>query len=602
MLSRISFSKVTINDSFWQPRIATNSTVTARACINKCLETGRVANFENAGKWLRGQPHDAFQGLMYNDSDVYKVLEGVAYTLRGGENLLLEECADRIIEAIASAQHPDGYINTYFTLELPQARWTDMMFHEMYCIGHLIEAGIAYSEATGKDTLLEVSIRAADHIWERFYQADISWIPGHQEIELALIKLFFATKEQRYLTLSRYLVEQRGKGHPFFDVIKPCRDRMGGAKYNQDNLPASSLCEISGHAVRAMYYYAAITELAATDGNYSYEAAMDRVYSSMLRNMYITGGIGQSSSNEGFTADYDLPNDCYCETCAAVGVVYWASRMNRLKARADYMDVVERAMYNGAVSGVSLGGDRFFYVNPLVSDGSHHRKPWHSTSCCPTQITRFLPSVGDYLYAVSTDSVFVNLYIQSKTVLDWQGGQMELIQTTDYPWEGSVALSFAKATSAVLQLRLRIPEWCRGFSLSLNGDRLTEVPVEDGYVTVKRKFEDGDTLRLDLEMPVRLVRADTKVIQNTGRVAVAKGPLIYCMEEVDNPGMSEYAVTDRSCFTARRSDELQGAVTLLDMTYGGVFVPYYAWDNRCEGAMQVWVPYREERQDCLYPL
>lgn len=600
MLSRVPFSKVSIDDGFWTPRIETNTRVTAWACIKQCENTGRVANFTNAGLLLAGRQHEAFQGLMYNDSDVYKVLEGVAYVLRNQHDAALENKADEIIAEIASAQYPDGYINTYFTLVMPQARWTDMMYHEMYCMGHLIEAGIAYYEATGKKTLFETSVRAADHLYQTFYKGGVHWIPGHQEIELALVKLYNATADSRYLDLARYLVEQRGQGYPFLDVIKPCRDQMGGAKYNQDDKPVAQLSEISGHAVRAMYYYAAIADLAAIDGNADYAAVMDRIYASMMRNMYITGGIGQSRSNEGFTADYDLPNDSYCETCAAVGVVYWASRMNRLKGVAGYMDEAERAIYNGSISGISLAGDRFFYVNPLVSDGSHHRMPWHNTSCCPTQITRFLPSVGDYIYASDDQGIYVNLYIQSSADIEWQGGCVMLRQTTNYPWEGAVALCLEQDAPAPFTMKLRIPHWCMAFKAFVDGVQLERPTMKNGYLLVPNCSKAGQTIRLELEMPVRLVTADERVEANRGRVAVARGPLVYCMEAADNPGISDYAVTDSSHFVTEALADLGNAVAIRDIVGGGVFIPYYAWDNREAGAMQVWVPCRGETAHGLY--
>ncbi|MEG2086677.1 MAG: glycoside hydrolase family 127 protein, partial [Angelakisella sp.] len=381
---------------------------------------------------------------------------------------------------------------------------------------------------------------------------------------------------------------------PFLDVLKPCREEMGGAKYNQDDKPADELSEISGHAVRAMYYYSAITDLAALEHNTGYEAAMDRVYASMQRNMYLTGGIGQSRSNEGFTQDYDLPNDSYCETCASVGVVYWASRMNRLKMRANYMDVAERAMYNGAIAGISLSGDRFFYVNPLVSDGTHHRKPWHNTSCCPTQITRFLPSVGDYLYAIKGSTIFVNLYVQSKAKIVLSEETVTLSQTTNYPWDGNITIRLEENLKTPVVLKLRIPDWCRGFVLSQNGKSLASSCVTDGYVTVSGCCKAGDTVRLELEMPIRLVTADERVVQDRSKVAVARGPLVYCMEGTDNADMADYAITDGSRFVTQHSEELGGAVTILDAVGGGVFVPYYAWDNRDAGTMQVWVTYRQD--------
>lgn len=599
MLKRISFRNISIEDNFWLPKIRISSTVTAKACIDKCVNTGRIENFVNAAKAIRGEEHGEFQGIMFNDSDVYKVLEGIAYMLHTCPDESLKSTADDIIEKIASAQHEDGYINTYFTLAMPNGRWTDMNYHEMYCIGHLIEAGIAYYEATGNRLLLDVGIRAADCIYEKFYVGNIHWIPGHQEIELALIKLYFLTNDEKYLRLAEYLVDQRGHGYKFLDVIKPCIDSMGGRKYNQDDKPASELSEISGHAVRAMYYYSAITELAVLDNKSEFESAMDRVYASMLRNMYITGGIGQSRLNEGFTADYDLPNDSYCETCAAVGVVYWSSRMNRLKQKSSYMDIAEAAMFNGAVSGVSLSGDKFFYVNPLTSDGTHHRQEWYDCSCCPTQISRFIPSVGDYIYSIDeNDTVYVNTYIQSKAEFECCGQTVSIVQKTSYPWNGSIEVSLGKLDKPIT-LKLRIPSWCRAFTLIKNGQRIFKEITADGYLTVDG-ISSNDTLVLDLEMPVRLVRSDERVLNNSGKTAVMRGPIVYCMEETDNPNISDYKLCSDSKFVTFEIPELKGMTALKEVKTGAVFVPYFAWDNREDGKMDVWVDFEEKNDGWLY--
>lgn len=600
MLKRVSFRDVRIEDSFWSPRIRTNGASTVKACIAKCMETGRVANFVNAGKLLRGEEHEPFQGLMYNDSDVYKVLEGAAYTLHTYPSEELKQQVNAIIDAIASAQHPDGYINTYFTLARPDGRWTDMGYHEMYCIGHLIEAGIAYFESTGDRKLLDMGIRAAEHIYQNIYEKQIHWIPGHQEIELALLKLYFLTGEEKYRTLSQYLVEQRGHGYPFLDIISPCVDEMGGRKYNQDGVPAEALSHISGHAVRAMYYYCAITELAALNGRTDYTAAMERVYGSMLRNMYITGGIGQSRHNEGFTEDYDLPNDCYCETCAGVGVVYWTSRMNRLLEKAEYMDVAEMAMFNGAISGVSLDGEKFFYVNPLVSNGNHHRQPWHKTSCCPTQISRFIPSVADYVYATDdAGTVYVNMYMQSQGDFECGSQRIRLSQKTDYPYSSRIVVSLENSLTSPITLKLRIPGWCKSFLARFNGLPMETLQTQNGYLIVDGLSQAGDQVELDLEMPVRLVRADNRVESDRDKVAVMVGPVVYCMEQTDNGDLTQYSLDDSSRFVKIQLPQLPGIQALQEVNTKGVFVPYFAWDNREAGAMGVWIPYHKKR-DWLY--
>ena len=601
MLKRVSFRNVSIKDNFFSPRILCNSKVTINDCLDKCESTGRIENFVNAAKHLKGEEHGEYTGLMFNDSDVYKVIEGAAYSLHTYPDEKLEKRVDDIIEKIAAAQWDDGYINTYFTVKSPDGRWTDMNFHEMYCIGHMIEAAIAYFESTGKRTLLDVSIRAADYIYENIYLKNVHWIPGHQEIELALIKLYFLTKDEKYHKLALYLVEQRGKGYPFLDVITKCIDGMGGRKYNQDDKPAEELSEISGHAVRAMYYYSAITELAALDNNSDFEATMDRVYSSMLRNMYITGGIGQSNKNEGFTEDYDLPNKSYCETCAAVGVVFWASRMNRLKGLSKYMDIAETAMFNGSISGVSLSGDKFFYENPLTSDGTHHRQPWYECSCCPTQISRFIPSIGDYVYATDDDNtVYVNMYMQSDAEFECAGQTVKLSQKTNYPYSADVKITLKNTLDKAVSLKLRIPGWCKAFAVKLNEKAVSDIKSDCGYVVIDNISNENDEIELNMEMPVKIMHTDERVQNDKGKVAVMRGPIVYCMEEVDNKNISEYTLSSDCVFTETEIEQLKGIPALKEVHSGAVFVPYFAWDNREEGKMDVWINYDEKKDGWLY--
>ena len=413
----VDFSKVRITDSFWQPRLKIHAEVTLSACINQCeQETNRMKNFAVAAGMEKGE----FRGFVYDDSDVYKMIEGASYSLMNNPNPVLEKKLDEMIAKIEGAQLEDGYLMTYFILGNLADRWTNMDKHEMYCCGHLIEAAIAYYRATGKRALLDVAIRYADHINRTFGEGKKEWVPGHQEIELALVKLYRTTQNSAYLKLAQWLLDQRGHH----------KGDWKAKDYYQDLKPVRELSKISGHAVRAMYMFTGMADVAAITQDSGYRIALDRLWEDVVeKKMYLTGGIGSSRHNEGFSEDYDLPNEeAYCETCASVGMVFWNQRMNMLKGESRYEDVLERAMYNGALAGISLSGDRFFYVNPLASSGKHHRKAWYGTACCPSQISRFLPSVGNYIYALSENTVWVNLYIGSETEVETSGVTVALKQ------------------------------------------------------------------------------------------------------------------------------------------------------------------------------
>ena len=588
MIEQIDFSHVKINDNFWSPRLSKHVSATLPVCIDQIEnQTGRIRNFENAAK---GEGEHS--GIFFDDSDVYKALEGMAYSLINNPDPELEKKADEWIDKFAAAQQPDGYINTFYTLTGLDKRWTNMDKHEMYCAGHMIEAGVAYYQATGKRKLLDVCIRMTDHMMSQFGPGKRHWVPGHEEIELALVKLYQTTQEQKYLDFAYWLLEERGHGHGTMGD-----EGKWDPVYYQDIVPVRRLTDISGHAVRCMYLYCGMADVAALKNDTGYIAAIDRLWDDVVhRNMYITGGIGSSRDNEGFTEDYDLPNlDAYCETCASVGMVLWNQRMNQLTGDSKYIDVLERSLYNGALAGISLGGDRFFYVNPLESKGDHHRQEWYGCACCPSQLSRFLPSLGNYIYASSDDALWVNLYIGNTGQIRIGETDILLTQETDYPWDGSVKLTISTSQPLEKEIRLRIPNWCKTYDLSINGKRIN-VSEEKGYAVIK-DWKSQDVIALDMDMPVEIVAADPHVKENFGKRAIQRGPLVYCMEEIDNPEyFDQIQLSPSTTFqTAFVSDILNGIKTIKTngRAQSATFIPYYAWDNRKAGKMRVWIPYNE---------
>lgn len=591
MIEQVDFSHVKISDNFWSPRLKSHVTTTLPVCIDQIEnQTGRIRNFENAAK--KSGEHS---GIFFDDSDVYKALEGMAYSLINNPDPELEKKADEWIDKFAAAQQPDGYINTFYTLTGLDKRWQNMDKHEMYCAGHMIEAGVAYYQATGKRKLLDVCIRMTDHMMEVFGPDKRHWVPGHEEIELALVKLYGVTDDERYLTFSNWLLEERGHGH----------GTKGGEgdwdpAYYQDQIPVREMTDISGHAVRCMYLFCGMADVAALKQDTGYVQALNHLWDDVvLRNMYITGGIGSSRHNEGFTGDYDLPNyDAYCETCASVGMVLWNSRMNQLTGESKYIDVLERSMYNGALAGISMAGDRFFYVNPLASKGDHHRQAWYGCACCPSQISRFLPSIGNYIYGTSMNAVWVNLYIGNATNLRVDNQELTLVQETNYPWEGSVKFTVNKLqTPLEYAMKLRIPAWCKRYTVAINNEELTSVPMENGYVTLNRKWNEGDQVELNLDMPVEVVSTDLRVKENIGKKAIQRGPLVYCVEEADNKKEFEkLALSSESGFETRFDPDLLNGVTTIKVTTDKQvysMIPYYSWDNREPGQMRIWIDYTE---------
>jgi len=596
-LQAVPFTDVKLTDRFWAPRLEVNRTVTVPHCLHQCEITGRIRNFEVAGGLVQGK----FEGIYFNDSDVYKVVEGAAYALAFHPDPQLDARLDELIAKFAAAQQKDGYLNTYFTLVEPDKRWTDLPGkHELYCAGHLIEAAVAHYRATGKRNLLDIAIRFADYIDSVFGDGRLVGVCGHEEIELALVKLYDVTGEQRYLNLAKWFIDKRG---------------YGGSEYDQDHIPVRQQSEIVGHAVRAMYLYSAVADVAARTGDQGLVAAMDRIWRDVTRRkMYVTGGIGPSAQNEGFTVPYDLPNDsAYAETCAAIGMALWNQRLLLLHGQAKYADILEQVMYNGLLSGVSLEGSKFFYVNPLASRGGHHRQPWFGCACCPSNVVRFIPQVPGYLYATSPEGVWLNLYAANTAKVTLDAGQVALTQETDYPWSGAVKITVHPTAPASFAVNLRIPGWCRGATAKVNGKKIEATPADNGYLTISRQWRAGDAIELDLPMPIERVVANPNVQADIGRVALRRGPLVYCLDGVDNGGAVRNLALPREAKLEASFDpgRLGGVVVLrgqarrrAPLEWSGILyqavapdqqvdivaVPYYAWDNRQPGEMVVWLP------------
>jgi len=617
----VNFSKVNITDKFWKPKMEKVATTTLQACIYQTeVKTPRIRNFEKVAR-KQGEKHE---GIFYDDSDVFKALEAIAYSLKNLPNNILEQKADEWIDKIAEAQLPDGYLNTFYTLGDFKGRWTDMSMHEDYNGGHLIEAAVAYYDATGKKKLLDVAIRWADHFESLFGPEKRHWVTGHQELELALVKLFKTSKNKKYLDLAHWLLEERGhrlaKGYTWTD--------WKDTAYAQDVVPVKEQKEITGHAVRAMYMYTGAADVAAYTGDEGYMNAMKTVWEDVVyRNMYITGGIGSSGSNEGFSVDYDLPNEnAYCETCASVGMVFWNQRMASLTGESKYVDVLERSLYNGALDGLSLTGDRFFYGNPLASNGRHARREWFGTACCPANIARLVASLGDYVYGKSDNAIWINLFVNSNTTISMTKGTVGIQLQTEYPSNGMVLIKLDPVKKFKYKLNIRIPGWAQNepapgnlyryinqndwkLQLFLNGKPVS-FQNENGYAIIEREWKKGDVVHFSLPMEIKKVVSRNEIKFNTDRVALQRGPLVYCVEGADNEGRAwNLVLPDNVIFTEYKHkilDEeliaIRADMQVVNVSADGLnittekkaitAIPYYAWCNRGQNPMQVWLPIR----------
>ena len=622
LLTPVPFHAVRIDDAFWSPRLETNRKTTIPFAFEQCEKTGRISNFDKAAGKLDGE----YAGYFFNDSDVYKVIEGASHSLRLHPDPQLESYLDRLIEKIAAAQEKDGYLNAYYTVAEPDRKWTDLRNrHELYCAGHLFEAAVAHHQATGKRALLEVAIRFADHIDALFGPGRRRGVPGHPEIEIGLVKLYRLTGEKRYLDLARFFLEQRGRAN-------------GGESYgdySQDHKPVVEQNEAVGHAVRAAYLYSGMADVAALTGQGGYLEALDALWENVVsKKLYITGGIGASRQSEAFGNAYDLPNkSAYAETCAAIANALWNHRMLLSRADARYADVLERVLYNGFLAGVSLSGDRFFYPNPLAADGvtgfnygDTQRVAWFKCACCPVNVTRFVPSIGGFVYARRERAIYVNLFVAGEATIPLKDNSVRIRQETGYPWSGHIKMTVHPRTAGEFELNIRIPGWANGVplpgglysylddhleraALTVNGEPFAANP-HNGYARIKRVWQGGDVIELDLPMPVRRVIAHSKLKANAGRVALVRGPLVYCVEAVDHDGrVHDLVLPDEARLITESRPDLLGGITVIRAagsaarrttkeTPGGaatepadlVAIPYYAWNHRGAGEMTVWLP------------
>lgn len=616
-IQEVSFTRVHLEDGFWLPRIETNRTVSIPSAFRECEKNGRFDNFAIAGGLKKGEHRGDFS---FDDTDPYKVIEGASYSLAVKYDKALDAYLDSVISLIAAAQEPDGYLTTCVTNRCyrlsgwwGKQRWEKINSHELYNSGHLYEAAVAHYQATGKRTLLDVAIRNADLVCQVFGpgEGQIHRPSGHPIIEMALAKLYKVTGNEKYLQTARYFVEETGRG----------TDGHQLSEYSQDHKPILQQDEIVGHAVRAGYLYSGVADVAALTHDTAYFNALCRIWNNMAgKKLYITGGIGSRAQGEGFGPDYELNNQtAYCETCASIANVFWNYRMFLATGDAKYADVLERALYNGVISGVSLSGDKFFYDNPLESMGQHERQRWFGCACCPGNITRFMASVPLYMYATQANDIYVNLYIQSKARLTTEANQVTLEQTTAYPWEGKVTLTVTPETEQEFALRLRIPGWAQdspvptdlyaftgkagAYSVSVNGKKV-HARLYDGYATIHRRWKAGDVVEVDLPMDVRRVKANDKVEDDRGKLAIERGPIVFCLEGKDQPDGHVFNkfIPDGTPMTASYDADLLNGVVVLTGTAKEVekdgtvkdvafkAIPYSTWNNRGADQMAVWIP------------
>ncbi|MBN9500630.1 MAG: hypothetical protein BGO01_02725 [Armatimonadetes bacterium 55-13] len=622
-LRSLPLKQIKVTDPFWSRWQSALSTKGLSAQYRKLVETNRLRNFENAAN-----QSGEFDGLYFNDSDVYKWAEAAAYTLANHPNPQLQSELDHAISLIQSAQEPSGYINTFFQLKHPDLKWRNLsMLHEMYCGGHLLEAGVALYESLNDRRLLEVSIKFADHLLDLFGPEKRRAYCGHEEIELALLRLAHATGESKYATLARWMVEERGQRPSVFEAEKadPEAQTLSGAynllfkgdqysgEYAQDHAPIREHTEVVGHAVRAMYLYIAAAEIAGEDQDADLRAAIEKCWDNLTKSrMYVTGGIGPSASNEGFTTDYDLPNlSAYAETCAAVGLAMWAQKLLALTGNSEYADIMERAIYNGALSGISLDTEKYFYANPLESRGSHERTPWFTCACCPPNIARLIGSISNYALTVDEKSLNIHLPIGFEATTTLDGIKTTLTAESNYPWSGEFKLTITPEKPVKATLRFRIPDWADDVNTDIPGLE-SEAEYHDGYIVIEKLWKPGDTAKFEIELKPKWIAADPRVMDNLGRVALSYGPLIYTAEEHDNKvAPQRLAVDVEAEIEIQKEKMLEGITTLslpivyeagylsdqlysepdsVDYNEGtGKFIPYYAWNNRGRTNMQLWV-------------
>lgn len=609
----VPFHQVRITAGFWGARQEVNRAVTVPFALQQCEESGRLKNFDLAAEVMRRRAagETTFQIkpptlYPFDDTDAYKAIEGAAYVLSMKRDPKLEATLDAWIARIGAAQEPDGYLYTFRTMHpdspgqawIGQNRWDNdpKGSHELYDAGHLYEAGVAYYEATGKRGLLDICLKNAELLWRTFGENRRRLAPGHEIVEMGLVKLYRVTGDARWLELAKEFLDARGPG---------------GDRYSQQHQLVVDQAEAVGHAVRANYLYSGMADVAALTGDERYLAAIEKIWTNVVaKKLYLTGGVGALHKQEAYGADYELPDDGYNETCAAVALMMWNHRMFLLTGDAKYMDVFERTAYNGFLSGVSVSGDRFFYPNPLAYDGAaknNHgfagRAPWFGCACCPPNLMRTLAALTGYFYAVRDDALYVNFYAQSEGDLAVAGAKVHLTQATDYPWSGGIKLTVSPQKPAKFAVRVRIPEWVQGqpvpsdlyryesssrtpWTVRVAGKAVTSTP-DKGYVTITREWHAGDVVELDFPMAPEKVRGNAAIAATQGRVAFERGPVVYCFEKPDQPLPEKVAPQAKVIAEAR--PDLLGGVTVLKVD-GAIAIPYFAWNNRGLAPMEVWVP------------
>jgi DUF1680 family protein len=643
-IKAIPLQHVRIDNPFWShyTQLVRDTVIPYQwEALNDRIENAEPSYAMQNFRIAAGREQGKFGGMVFQDSDLAKWLEAVGYSLSIHPDPNLEQLADDTIDLIAEAQQEDGYLNTYFIIKEPDKRWSNLVeCHELYCAGHMIEAAVAYYQATGKRKLLDVMCRFADLIDATFGKEPdkLQGYCGHQEIELALVKLYQVTGEQRYLQLSQYFIDERGAKPSYFLKEWEERDRTShwtagrssslDLSYNQSHLPVREQSEAVGHSVRAVYMYTAMADLAALSGDQGLIEACRRLWNNIVtKQMYLTGGIGSTAHGEAFTFDYDLPNDTiYAETCASIGLIFFAHRMLQIEAKSEYADVMERALYNNVIGSMSLDGKHYFYVNPLevwpeASDKNPLRKhvkavrqPWFGCSCCPPNVARLIASLGEYIYSTSDDTLYTHLYIGGEAKIELNGQSVKLQQETNYPWDGDITLKLSLQDTRAFKLALRIPGWSNAFEVYINGQKLTEKPnLVNGYLQIDRAWSDGDQIELKLAMEILRIQSHPKLRANAGKSAIQRGPLVYCLEEQDNGAiLSTISLPANAELTAKFEPNLLGGITTiegfaqLDNTtdWGDELyrtaqtnnrlhqikaVPYFLWGNRTQGEMTVWI-------------
>ena len=606
----VAFTSVEVSDAFWGQRLKASREVTIPLAFSKCEETGRYENFVQAAQQMASSENLGFRvgGLPFDDTDVYKTIEGASYILQTYPDPKLEAYIDSVLVIVAAAQEPDGYLYTARTRnpEHPHSwaskeRWGQIEdSHELYDLGHMLEGAIAHYRATGKRNFLDIAIKYADCVCREIGPGEGQQVkvPGHQIAEMALAKLYVLTGDKKYLDEAKFFIDMRGHGE------------KGAEEYRQSHVPVLEQDEAVGHAVRAEYFYSGIADVAALTGQTDYIEAIDKIWENIVdKKLYLTGGVGARRSGEAFGDNYELPNlTSYCETCAAIGNVYFNYRMFLLHGDSKYYDVLERSLYNGVISGVSLDGGTFFYPNPLESDGRHQRQDWFGCACCPSNICRFIPSVPGYVYAVKDNDLYVNLYMANTMHDSVKNGDVSVSMETNYPWDGKVKIVVNEAPKKGFNLKLRIPGWVRGevvpsdlyefdddvelgYKVSLNGQEIN-ADLDKGYFCIDRKWAPGDVVVLDMDMEPRLVKANDKVEADRGRVAVERGPIVYCAEWPDNPDVKvrEVVLSDSPKLAVRENKgKLYGIDEILVQDSNLTLIPYYAWNHRGAGDMIVWM-------------